>query len=330
MTIDSKIITVTLNPSLDRTLVTHFLATGYRNHTAEKTRLNPAGRGVNVARALYALQCNTYALVLVGGDTTGKAYETLVRDEQFPVKVVRHSGSTRSNLVILDTGHKTETQIIEESTGATPEHLEQVADTLRTIIMPGDTVVLAGDLPGDASDSAYVVLAEVARESGAQVVLTTAGAPLHAAIAAKPELLALNQNEVEGYLNYPVRTEEDAVQSAQQLLLKGISRVLVTSMERDSAVLVTHDQSWSVKLPDYDLGTSSGIEEAMLAGYLAGRAMQIPLDGSLGLGGASAVFAGSQVGNEFGTPSQIAEFAGEVEVLSHNGEDNTELEDVSA
>ena len=47
-----KVITVTLNPSLDRTLVTNFLHIGYQNHTPESTHLDAAGAGLNISQAL--------------------------------------------------------------------------------------------------------------------------------------------------------------------------------------------------------------------------------------------------------------------------------------
>ncbi len=70
-----KVITVTLNPSLDRTVTTHFLALGYHNRTTATTRLDPAGRGVSVSRALHALGVETHAVVVLGHDANGRAYE---------------------------------------------------------------------------------------------------------------------------------------------------------------------------------------------------------------------------------------------------------------
>ncbi|MGD2157568.1 MAG: PfkB family carbohydrate kinase [Anaerolineales bacterium] len=106
-----KIITVTLNPSLDRTLVTHHLAIGYHNLTQETTRLDPAGRGLGISRTLSKLGIPTQAIVLMGNDATGKAYRALISEEDFDVTVIEVSGRTRSKTIIWDTGKNNETQI---------------------------------------------------------------------------------------------------------------------------------------------------------------------------------------------------------------------------
>ena len=127
-----KVITVTLNPSLDRTLVTHYLSVGYHNRTSETTRLDPAGRGVSIARALKHLGITTHSVIGLGDDATGYAYQALIAKEQLPVTFIQRNGLTRSNVVILDTGNQTETSLIEESAGISPENLEAVKTALRS------------------------------------------------------------------------------------------------------------------------------------------------------------------------------------------------------
>ena len=92
------------------------------------------------------------------------------------------------------------------------------------------------------------------------------------------------------------------------------------SAEEDSAVLVTEEDVWRVDLPEFEPGTSSGVKDALIAGYLVGRAMHIPLDKSLELGAASATYTASQVGNEFGKPSDVAEFMSDVTTTSQETE----------
>lgn len=311
---NAKIITVTLNPSLDRTLTTHYMAPGYQNRTIEPSLLYPAGRGVNVSRALHALRSRTYAVISLGDDAIGVAYKSLIKKEGFPVKVLMRPGLTRSNIVIRDTGHAAETLLIEESTGVTPEHLQIVADSLQTVIESGDIVVFAGELPEGMAADTYYQLAATAHQSGAMVAVATHGEPLKQVLKANPNLVALNQLETESLFGHPVRTQEDMVYCAQALLKKGVSRTLILSSESDSAILAAESDVWWVDLPDFEPGTSSGVADALLAGYLAGRAMQIPLKKSLKLGAASATYAASQVGNEFGSPSEVAEIITDIVV----------------
>jgi len=64
------IITVTLNPSIDRTLYLSHLEKGVINRV-NTVQVDPGGKGVNVSRALKAYGAKTYA-ILVGGGLSGK------------------------------------------------------------------------------------------------------------------------------------------------------------------------------------------------------------------------------------------------------------------
>ena len=268
---DVKVITVTLNPSLDRTLVTHFLSLGYHNWTRETTRLDPAGRAVNVSRALHLLGVATHAVILVGNDATGRSYQALLSEEEFPITVLRRTGRTRSNIVIKDTGHGNETFIGEDSDGVSVDDVAQVVEALRELIEPGDRVVFAGSLPKPLAEDTYTGLIEVAHEAGGWVAINAGGGdPLRASLAAKPDIIYLTQTQVEGLFNFPVRTYEDVIYCAQQLEGMGAGKVLVAMTQSDSAVLIAKQGAWLVELPSNVPGTSTGQAEAMIAGYLTG------------------------------------------------------------
>lgn len=311
---DPKVVTVTLNPSLDRTLMIHYLAVGYHNRTTGTTRLDPAGRGVNISRALHALGGRTHAVIMLGDDATARAYQALIEKEAFPVTAIRRSGLTRSNIVILDTGTQAETYLIEESVGATPESLQAVADALRGIVRPGDIVVYAGSLPNDAPDETYARLINMARQGGAFAVLDTPGDVAGKALEAAPDLVVLKQNEAEGLFNHPVRTRQDAIYCGRRLLERRIEQVLITVGSDGGAILVTEENIWQADFPELEIGTRSGVKEAMVAGYLAGQLKRRSPAEALKLGAAAAAYTASQVGSNFGSLAEVEELMEQVNV----------------
>ena len=144
----TNVITVALSPSLDRTLITHYLAVGYQNRAEESTRLDPAGEAVDIARALHRLIQSVHAIIVLGDDATGRSYQALLSAESFEYSIIQvKGGRTPSNTIILDTGNHTETQILEEGTGMSRDDLVQVVHVLRDKVRPGDIVVFAGPLP---------------------------------------------------------------------------------------------------------------------------------------------------------------------------------------
>jgi 1-phosphofructokinase family hexose kinase len=311
-----KFVTITLNPSLDRTLVTHYLAVGYQNRTPGPERLDPAGQGVNVARALRQLECETHAIIVLGDDATGRAYQALIADEGSAVTIINVKGQTRTNTVILDEGNHQETQITTEGAQITEADVQQVIKVLRDVVVAGDVVTYAGSLPNGASVETYARLIEIAHAAGAEVALATGGLALGEALKAQPELVAVSQIECEAFFNYPIRVPEDVIASGHKLRAQGAGKALVEMREAGSAVLVTEGGEWKIDLPDVMQGTSTGIWEAMLAGFLAGRAKHKPLEESLEWGAAAAAYTGAEIGTEFGSLTEAKEYRADVDVTS--------------
>src|SRR5258708_24783985 len=92
------IITLTLNPSLDRTIQVERLTRGAMIR-ATSARLDPGGKGVNVCRALLHNDIPARAVVAFGGPD-GDQLIHLLAAEGIPVRAVRVSGRTRSNVSI--------------------------------------------------------------------------------------------------------------------------------------------------------------------------------------------------------------------------------------
>lgn len=316
---EPTVITISLNPSLDRTLVVHYLNVGYHNRTRETTRLNPAGKGVNIARALHQLERPTRAIVLLGDDATSKAFKSIIADEGFNTTAITVSGNTRSNIFILDDANHTETAIIEDGPTVTQSDLELVIGTMRQQIKPGDFVVLAGSLPQGAPPDTFAQLCRTAQDIGAEVAIITSGEPLEQALAANPTLVALSQTETESLFNFPVRVKEDVLGCARQLRERGVRQVLIETRATKHILLVAEEGSWEVDLPDaVSEGTSAGVWSALRAGFLAGWSQKRPLPQSLELGVAAAAYAAEQIGSEFGSWEEIRPYRKGIEVTAVN------------
>ncbi|MCB9450764.1 MAG: hypothetical protein H6672_04960 [Anaerolineaceae bacterium] len=315
-----EIVTLTLNPSLDRTLVTHYLSIGYHNRTTDTTRLDPAGRGVNITRALRQLGSSTKAMIMLGDDATGQAYRALITEAGFPVEIVTTAGRTRSNLTILDTGNKTETHLIEEGEGYTTDSIRAISARLTTVVHPEDVLVLAGSLPGEAPDDTYATLVQTAHEAGAVVVLAGRDTEqITQGLEAKPDVVILSRNEMEALFNHPIRTSEDILFCSRKLREDGVQQVLTTTLNDDTpmaAVLVTGQGAWQVNITEEDGGTRDGVEDALLAGFLTAWSKRYTSAKALQLGGAAALYTASQRGSEFGTLDMAQENIDRVELVT--------------
>lgn len=310
-----KIITVTLNPDLTRTIVSHYIAEGYYNRAIEATRLEPTGAGINISRALSFLGCNTEAVVLLASDATGIAYRSLISEEDFEVTPLIVDGHTRSNTVILDTGKKIETQITEAGFEVTNREVQKIVNLLKETIREGDIMILADSLPGSAPEDAYARMCEAAHNEGATVVAAMSGDSLIKVLSTKPELVSINQVELEALFNYPVRAFGDIISCAKKFIDRGVDRVLVKLKDTENAVLISASGSWMVEMPQGQ-GTSSGVQDGLLAGYLTGRLMHKPISEALELGGATALYASNHIGHVYGSFREVEELIEKVNIKS--------------
>jgi 1-phosphofructokinase family hexose kinase len=320
-----RFVTVTLSPLFERTLVTKYLAVGYQNQVVRPERLDPSGQGVNVARALHHLDCETHAVVLLGNDLVGHAYRALLAEEGLGFTNVYVDGPTGSQTCILDMGNDQETFITTVGAKVTQSDVQRLAETLKATVTGKDIVLLAGPLPSGASEGSYARLIEVVHAAGAEVVLAAEGAALSQALVARPEMVALSQLQCESFYNVPIRIQEDLLAAGRRLREQGADRVLLERQQAGSVLLVTGEGEWKVDLPDVQEGTTSGVWEALLAGILAGRCHRIPLEESLEMAVAAATYASDEVGVAFGSPSDVEEYRAEVKVHALDG--SRELED---
>ena len=138
------IVTVTLNPSLDRTIELDHLAPGFVQRVTA-ARLDPGGKGVNVARALLANGVPTQAVVPVAG-VEGDQLVGLLEREGVDVALVPVLGRTRSNITIAE-ADGTVTKLNEPGASLGVDDLEALAAKVRASAPPASWVVLCGSRP---------------------------------------------------------------------------------------------------------------------------------------------------------------------------------------
>jgi 1-phosphofructokinase len=261
------VITVTLNPSLDRTVELDRLETGHVLRTAGG-HVHPGGKGVNVTRALLANGVPSRAILPVGG-AEGAQLVQLLGEEGVDAVTVQASGHTRSNITVAERDG-TITKLNEPGPRVTDAELEAVLTAAVTAAGPGDWVVLCGSLPAGAPVDLYARMVARLRERGLHVVVDTSGPALVAAVAAGPALIKPNAEELAEAVGRELTSRADVVAAAQELRAAGAGAVLV-SLGSDGAVLVAEDGVLVGSSPVLTPRSTVGAGDAFLAGYLAAR-----------------------------------------------------------
>ena len=251
------IVTVTLNPSLDRTLHVDRLRAGSVLRTTEPT-LEPGGKGVNVTRALTANGIASVAVLPVGGGE-GAELSRLLEAANVHAHFVPVAARTRSNITVAE-HDGTITKLNEPGFPLTADDVETLTRVLRAIVSPRDWVVVSGSVPPGFTGAQLSALINGLTASEAHLAIDTSGDALVASLAARPRLIKPNRAELSELVGRPLDSIADVVAAAEQVRSEGIELVLV-SLGADGAVLVGESH---VAEPRSTVGAG----DSFLAGFL--------------------------------------------------------------
>ena len=284
------IVTLTPNPSLDRTIEIAELGRG-EVLRASASRVDPGGKGVNVSRVLAAHSVSTVAIVAAGGPE-GAQLADLLAPAGIPVVTVPLRRATRSNIALVEPDGTT-TKVNEAGPTLSDDEVATMSERVAAVSASADWVVLSGSLPCGVSPSYYADLVRRAQTLGCRVAVDTRGAPLAAAVAATPDLIKPNTAELAELTGASLLTWGDVVKNAEALHHDGIATVLV-SLGEDGALLVDGDGTRWASAPAAEVRSTVGAGYSTLAGFLAAGARgDQALRSAVAFGAAAVALPGS-------------------------------------
>ena len=303
-----RVVTLTANPSLDRTLA---LSAPLRR--GEVARLGPSstepgGKGVNVARALAAAGADVLAVVPADpGDPLVTALTAL----GLPLVTVPTGAPVRTNYSLTEPDGTT-TKLNEPGSPLDEPALEALARVLHERAIGAAWVALSGSLPPGTPDGWYADLVRSLRDTGAKIAVDTSEAPLLALMAAgpdaAPDLLKPNSEELAQLSGVPeahlTANRATALAAVDTLHARGVAEVLLT-LGADGALLSCAEGVWAATPPRIAVRSTVGAGDCSLAGYLLADLAGAPADerlrSAVAYGAASASLPGSAVP----TPAQV-------------------------
>lgn len=286
------IVTVTANPSLDRTIEVDALRRGDVLR-ARASRLDAGGKGVNVARALAANGHKATAVLPCGG-AEGSQLTALLAESGLDLVAVPIDGTVRSNVTVVELDGTT-TKLNEPGPSLTTAELLALAEATCLAAEQADWVVVSGSLPPGAPADAYARLLARLQQESTRIALDTSGHALRAALPGRPQLVKPNREELTEVTGRPVRTLDETLAATKVLRAQGIQAVL-TSLGKDGAVLVDADGCWHASAPAVEPRSTVGAGDALLAGFLAaGGRGPLALAEAVAWGSAATALPGSRM-----------------------------------
>jgi 1-phosphofructokinase len=308
------IVTLTANPSLDRTVALPGPLLRGEVQRAVSVRQESGGKGVNVSRALVASGLKTIA-VLPGAEADPVLAG--LRDGDVPFASLPIGEPLRSNVALTEPGGVT-TKINEPGPVLSEDQQEALIGLLLDHSRGASWVVLAGSLPPGVPADFYATVTRRLRSihdgnDAPRIAVDSSGEPLAAAVsgdaAGKPDLLKPNAEELvelaaaAGFATHKTAEELEAdpgaaAEAASAVVRSGVGAVLAT-LGSKGAVLVTADGAWLATHPPVSAVSTVGAGDSSLAGYLLASSQgDAPVDclrQAVAHGAAAASLPGSTV-----------------------------------
>lgn len=259
------IYTVTFNPSIDYVMfVDDFKIDGLNR--AQDTNKFAGGKGINVSRVLKTLGVDSTALGFAGGFPGDFIAQTL-KDSDIHTNFVQVDEDTRIN-VKLKTGQ--ETEVNAQGPNVTDAQFQSLLNQIKETT-DNDTVIVAGSVPKSIPSDAYAQIAKITKQTGAQLVVDAEKDLVESVLEYQPLFIKPNKDELEVMFNTSVKSDEDVIKYAKQILDKGAQSVIV-SLGGDGAIYVDRQQSIKAVNPKGKVINTVGSGDSTVAGMVAGLA----------------------------------------------------------
>jgi 1-phosphofructokinase len=259
------IITVTLNPTIDQTLVLDRFVAG-DTLRVKSSRFDPGGKGINVSRVVRELGGTSVAMGFAPGGL-GRFIEQTLKAQGVECDFVRTKGETRTNITILDESRHLHTILSDPGPRTDIRYVEQLLSKLRKRLRANDWLVVAGSIPPPLAPETYAEIISLAQEQWVHTVLDADGPALAAGLTARPQIVKGNRRELERLLGRHLDDEESTFQAAHELRAMAV-RTTVVTRGREGAIAVSDDGSWRSQAPRVRAVSAVGSGDAFLAGVV--------------------------------------------------------------
>lgn len=261
------IITVTMNPAIDKTVELDKLQVGALNRLSN-IEIDIGGKGINVSKTISYLGGSTVACGFLAGNS-GKIIENALKGYRVKSDFVYVDGETRTNLKVVEKGGSL-TELNEMGPVISKENMELLAQKLEGYASLSTLFVFAGSANPGVEPEEYRKLIGRVKQKGAKVFLDADGKLFAEAIKEIPDIIKPNDFELSQYFGLEaVPDEKKIIEMGQRLVDKGIKTVCISRGSRGALIL---QDGKEIRVPGLNVNVHSsvGAGDAFVAAFCYG------------------------------------------------------------
>ena len=282
------IITLTPNPSVDRTL--HVPQLRFNEVLrAHDVRVDWGGKGFNVSRALRILNEETLALAWVGGGT-GRMMQHGLNQLGIKTDFVWVEEETRINTVAQEDSGEWYIRLNEPGPHIPEDAIQSLLAKAEAYASKKDIWVAAGSLPQDVPADFYTQLIHLLKNKGVRVFFDANGEALRAGLSDPPFLVNPDISETEDFVGFSIHNYDDAKRAVLPFLRLGVEYVAL-SIDGLGLLLASQQEMMLATPPKVSIRNVTGAGDALMAGMAYGFAREMDLREIARLGAAFSAVA---------------------------------------
>lgn len=255
------IITLTLNPAIDKTLTLDSFNPAQMNRATSGTQ-DPGGKGINVSKVIKSLEGSSTAMGIVGG-SAGDFIEQSLQKKGIHTDFVKVEDPTRTNLKIFCKDNQETIEVNEAGPIIGTETIETLREKLLGQISEGTICVVSGSVPGGVAKTFYQELITALKAKNAIVIFDADGELFKNGILARPDYIKPNRKELEAYFGKSVETMEDLKACGQYFLDLGIKNVIF-SLGSEGAFFMNEEGAFRARPLRVEAHSSVGAGDAFV------------------------------------------------------------------
>ena len=261
----SSIITITLNPAIDKTTSVDVLVPDKKMKCAEPF-FAAGGGGVNVARAIKKLGGEAIAIFMAGG-YSGIFFEQLLKKESVESLSIEIAGHTRENLTVFEKKSKRQYRFGMPGPLVSEKEWKELLVLLEKI-EDVSFIIASGSVPEGVPEDIYARISKIAKKKNAKFIVDTSGDALKYAVNEGAYLLKPNLAELSSLVGKEWIDENQVSEAAKEILSKGKTHALVVSMGEKGALIVTGNETRLISPPLVERKSTVGAGDSMVAGIV--------------------------------------------------------------
>ena len=309
------IITLTPNPSVDRTL--HVPQLRFNEVLrAHDVRVDWGGKGFNVSRALRILNEETLALAWVGGGT-GRMMQHGLNQLGIKTDFVWVEEETRINTVAQEDSGEWYIRLNEPGPHIPEDAIQSLLAKAEAYASNNDIWVTAGSLPQDVPADFYTQLIHLLKNKGVRVFFDANGEALRAGLSDPPFLVNPDISETEDFVGFSIHNYDDAKRAVLPFLRLGVEYVAL-SIDGLGLLLASQQEMMLATPPKVSIRNVTGAGDALMAGMAYGFARGMDLREIARLGAAFSAVAVTTVSLASVKNSDVEAMLPRVEVRTVN------------